>query len=74
MAVRVMVAGDQDPGHRPITSQPPTSLRIQRSGPAQVPTEAAGAAQEAVEVHRHEELGADPTRLGQPAALQGPAG
>jgi hypothetical protein len=28
------VAGDQDPGHRPVTGEPPTGLWVQRPGPA----------------------------------------
>jgi hypothetical protein len=33
-----------------------------------------GVAQQAVQVHDHAQLGPDPTRLGQPTGLQGPAG
>jgi hypothetical protein len=47
------------------------------SGPAHPrspPIHPTGLARQAVHVHRHQQLGADPTRLGQPAPLQGPAG
>jgi hypothetical protein len=32
------------------------------------------AAQEAVQIHRHRQLGPDPTGVGQPPPRQGPAG
>jgi hypothetical protein len=35
------VAGDQDPGHRPVTGQPPTRLGSQWPCPPHVPTETA---------------------------------
>jgi hypothetical protein len=68
------VAGDQHPGHRPVTGQPPTRRGIQRPSPAHLPADAGGAAQQAVQVHDHPQLRPDPTRLGQPPAFQGPAG
>ena len=37
VAVAAGLAGDQDPGHRPVTSQPPTRLRIQRPRPPTSP-------------------------------------
>jgi len=66
VAVAAGVAGDEDPGQRPVTSQPPTRLRIQRPHPATLPPEAARAANQAVQVHRHHQLRADPAGLGQP--------
>jgi len=67
------VAGDQDPGHRPVTAQPPTRLGIQGSGLG-VAAHRAGAALQAVQVHQHRQLGPDPTSLGEAAALQLTAG
>jgi hypothetical protein len=32
------VAGDQDPGDRPVTGQPPARLRVQRPAPTSLPT------------------------------------
>ena len=71
----VGVASDQDPGHRPVTGQPTTGLRIQGAAGG-VTTQAAGAgvAGKAVQIHQHRQLGADPAGLGQPTTLQGPAG
>jgi hypothetical protein len=67
------LAGDQHPGHRPVTSQPPAGLRVQRAHPPRLPTKAAGAVLEAVQVDGDQQLRADPTRLGQLATLKGPA-
>ena len=66
------VAGDQDPGDGPVTGQPPTRLGVQ--GPGVSIAAQLGAALEAVQVHRHQQLGPHPTGLGQPATLQGAAG
>jgi hypothetical protein len=68
------VAGDHHSGQGPVTSQPPTCLRAQRPGPAGLTTQAARAAEQAVQVHRDGQLGADAAGLGQLAALQGPPG
>ena len=68
------VACDQHPGHRPITSQSPTRLGVQWSSPPDLTTHRIGVAQEAVQVHGHGQLRADPTGLGQPPALQAAAG
>ena len=43
-------------------------------GPADLPTQPHRAAEEAVQVHGDRQLGADPTGLGEPAALQAAAG
>ena len=67
------VASDQHSGDRPVTGQPPTRLRVQRSHPADLTPQATGA-KEAVQVDGHQQLGSDPTALGQPAGLQGAAG
>ena len=37
VAMAVGTAGDQDPGHRPITGQPPARLRVQRPTPPTSP-------------------------------------
>ena len=80
VAVRVLVggvAGDQDPGDRGVAGQPPAGLGVQRPGPAGLPaqpTGVAGVAEEAVQVDGDQQLGADPTALGEPAALQVAAG
>jgi hypothetical protein len=52
------LAGDQDPGHRPVAGQPPTPLRGQRPqlGVAAQP----GVALEAVQVDQHRQLRAHP--------------
>src|SRR5215207_377836 len=68
------VAGDHHPGHRPVTSQPPTRLGAQWPGPAALPSDRPGAAEEAVEVHDHRQLGSDPAGLGQLTCLQGAPG
>jgi hypothetical protein len=67
------LAGDQDPGDGAVTGQPLPPLGSQRPQLA-VATQAAGAGLEAVQRHQHRQLGADPTRPGQPTGLQGPAG
>jgi hypothetical protein len=66
------VVGDQDPGHRPVTAQPPTRLGIQ--GAAVGVAAQAGAALQAVQVHGDGQLGPHPTSLGEPPALQLTAG
>jgi len=68
-----VTAGDQDSGEGPVTGQPPTGLRVQRSRPAGLPTQPTPA-EEAGEVDGDQQLGPDSTGLGQPATLQGPAG
>ena len=68
------VAGDQDPGDRTVTGQPPTRLGVQREAVADLAAQAAGVAEEAVQVHGDQQLGPDPTRLGQLAALPGCGG
>jgi hypothetical protein len=75
--VGVVVAGlvgDQHPGQCPITSQPPTRLRIQRPGPAGLPPDCPWAANQAIQLHRHHQLGPHPTSLGQPTGFQAAAG
>ena len=73
MVARVLlvvgVPGDQHPGQRPITGQPPTRLRIQRTHRAGLTTNGMAAAQEAVQVHGDRELRADPAGLGEPPTL-----
>ena len=66
------VAADQDPGHGPVTGQPPTPLDRQRPQP-DLPTQASPAL-EAVQIDQHRQLGPDPTGPGQPPTLQGPPG
>jgi hypothetical protein len=39
------VAGDQHPGDRPVTGQPPARLGAQGAGPADLPTHRAGLGQ-----------------------------
>jgi hypothetical protein len=68
------VAGDQDPGDGAVAGQPLTGLQLQRDRAAGVATHAAGGAEEAVQVHGDQQLGAHPTRLGEPAALELAAG
>ena len=68
------LAGDQDPGHRPVTGQPPTRLGAEGSGPAGVAANRPGVAEQAVQVHDHIQLGADPAALGQLPGLEGAAG
>ena len=68
------VAGDQHSGHGPVTGQPPTGLGVQRPGPADLTPHRIGVAEQAVQVHDHAQLRADPTGLGQPTGLQGAAG
>ena len=67
------VAGDQHPGHGTVAGQPPAGLGVQRPGPTGLPTQPIGA-EEAVQVHGDQQLGPDPTALGQPAGLEGAAG
>jgi hypothetical protein len=74
MAVSGGVAGDQHPGHRAVAGQPPTRHRLQRPRPADLTPHRSRAAEEAVQVHGHRQLGPDPTGLGELAALQGSAG
>src|SRR4030095_15202976 len=64
------LAGDDDPGDGGVTGQSPGGLGFQRPGPADLPTDPARLSAEAVEVDDHAQLGPDPTRLGQLAALQ----
>jgi hypothetical protein len=66
------VAGDQDPGHGPITSQAATGLRGQGPHSADVTAQPMRVAEQAVQVQGDGQLGADPTGRWQPAALQGP--
>jgi len=73
-AVAGGVAGDQDPGQGTITGQPPARRRVQRPHPADLATNGVVAAQEAVQIHRHRQLGPDPTGVGEPPPRQGPAG
>jgi hypothetical protein len=55
------LAADQDPGHRAIAGQPATGLGGQRSDPAvELTPHRAGVAQQAVQVHRHHQLGRRP--------------
>ena len=63
------VAGDQDPGDRTVTGQPPTRLRWQRPHPTSITPQARVAAQQAVQVHGDQQLGPHPTRLGQPTTF-----
>ena len=74
VAMAARLAGDQHPGHRPITGQPPACLRIQRAHPANLAANGVVSAQEAVQVHGHRQLRPDPTALGEPSPLQRPAG
>ena len=67
------LAADQHPGHGRVARQSPAGLRVQRSHPPRLPTEAAGAALETFQADGDQQLRADPTRLGQLATLQGPA-
>ena len=69
VAMAARLAGDQHPGHRPITGQPPTRLRIQWTHRAGLTTNGMAAAQEAVQVHGDRELRADPAGLGEPPTL-----
>ena len=64
------LAADQDPGQGPLTGQPPTGRRRPRSRPAGLTTHPRRATQQAVQLHSHQQLGADPTGLGQPTGLQ----
>ena len=68
------VAGDQDPGDRPITGQPPAGLGVQRPGPTGLTAHPTRVAEEAVQVDRHQQLGPHPTGLGELAGFQGAAG
>jgi hypothetical protein len=74
VVVVVGVAGDQDPGDGPVTSQPPTPLPIQESGLAELTAHAAGVAEQAGQLDGDQQLGPDPAGLGQPTPLQDPAG
>jgi hypothetical protein len=67
-------AGDQHPGQGPVAGQPPAGLRAERPGPAGLAPDGAGAAQQAVQVHRDDELGPHAAGLGQLAALEVAAG
>jgi hypothetical protein len=58
------LAADHHPGHGPITGQAPTRLRGQWPCPAHLATHPARTAKQAVQLHRHQQLGPDPTRLG----------
>jgi hypothetical protein len=51
------LAADHHAGHRPITGQPPTGLGVQRPRPPQLSTQGALAAQQAVQLHHHRQLG-----------------
>jgi hypothetical protein len=73
VAVARTLAADQDPGDRPVTGQPPARLRIQRGRPADLATQPTRA-EEAVQRHRHQQLGPHPTGLGQLAGFQAAAG
>jgi hypothetical protein len=68
------VAGDHHPGHRPITSQPPARLRLQRTHPTDLPAERAGVAEEAVQVDGDGQLGAGLRRSGGAGRLPGCGG
>jgi hypothetical protein len=68
-----MLAGDQDPGHRPVTGQPLTGLGSQGAAVGH-PTHRPGAALEAVQVDQHRQLGPDPTSAGELAAFELAAG
>ena len=57
----VRVAGDQDPGDRAVTGQPPARLRPQRLTPTHHTAEAARAILESVEIDGDQQLRADPT-------------
>ena len=74
VVVARVLAGDQHPGHRPVTRQSSAGLGVQRPGPADLPTHRPGVAKQAVQVHDHAQLRADPTGLGQPPTLQAAAG
>jgi hypothetical protein len=63
------VAGDQDSGQRPITSQPPARLRTQRPAVGH-PTHRPRTALQAGQVDGDQQLGPHPTRLGQPPPLK----
>jgi hypothetical protein len=63
------VAGDQDSGQRPITSQPPARLRTQRPAVGH-PTHRPRTALQAGQVDGDQQLGPHPTRLGQPPPPQ----
>ncbi len=64
------------PGQRPgaVTGQPATGLRIERSGPADLAAQGAGAAKQAVQVHGDGELEPDPSGVGKLSGLQDAAG
>ena len=66
------VAGDQDPGDGGVAGQPPAGLGI-KGGPAGLAAQPIGA-EEAVQVHGDQQLGPDPTALGELAALRGCGG
>ena len=68
------VAADQDPGHRPVTGQAPARLGGQRPHPASLSTHRPGLADQAVQIDGDQQLGPDPTGLGQPAPFQLAAG
>ena len=72
VVVAAGVAADQDPGQGAVTGQPPTRLGSQGAGVGVAAQ--ADLALQAVQVHQHQQLGADPTGLGEPPALQGAAG
>jgi hypothetical protein len=69
-----VVAGDHHAGQGPVTGQPPTRLRSQRSRPAGLPTHRSRAAEQAVQVHDDIQLGADSAGLGELVPLQSAAG
>jgi hypothetical protein len=69
-----VVAGDHHAGQGPVTGQPPTRLRSQRSRPAGLPTYRSRAAEQAVQVHDDIQLGADSAGLGELVPLQSAAG
>jgi hypothetical protein len=68
------LAGDQHPGDRAVTGQPPAPLGRQRPEPAKLTGHRPRVAEQTVQVHHHRQLGPRPTGLGQLTGFQGPAG
>ncbi len=74
VVVARVLAGDQHPGHGPVTRQSSAGLGVQRPGPADLPTDRLGVAQQAVQVHDHAQLRAAPHRPGAAAHPPGRGG